>query len=144
MNRASKLSFACFAAEPSGDSGPIGVVPWIDGTALTELVRAFERDRNFEPIGGYGGITPEFFHDFVAGLDTIYVLGCSCGEVGCWPLMCRVKSDGALVIWDEFRQPYRPERDYSEFGPFVFDRAEYTAAVEQAQAECAARITKEE
>jgi hypothetical protein len=142
MNRASKLSFASLAGEPSGDNGPIAVVPSIDGTALTDLVTVFERDRHFEPIGGYGGITPEFLVDFMAGLDTIYVLGCNCGEVGCWPLMCRVRLDGALVIWDEFRQPYRPDRNYSEFGPFVFDRVEYTAAVEQAQH--AAQIVKRE
>lgn len=34
-----------------------------------------------------------------------------------------------MVVWDEFRQPRRRERDYSGFGPYLFDRARYEAAV---------------
>jgi hypothetical protein len=33
------------------------------------------------------------------------------------------------VTWTEFEQPYRKARDYSAFGPFVFDRGTYEDAV---------------
>ena len=58
----------------------------------------------------------------------IYVLGCDCGEAGCWPLLCRVRLAGDTVIWDQFRQPHRPTRDYTQFGPFVFDAEQYRTA----------------
>jgi hypothetical protein len=59
----------------------------------------------------------------------VYVLGCECGEVGCWPLQCCIRSEGDVVIWDSFQQPHRAARDYSAFGPFVFDGQQYRAAV---------------
>jgi hypothetical protein len=31
---------------------------------------------------------------------------------------------------DSFRQPHRPDWDYSGFGPFVFDRAQYDEALQ--------------
>ena len=66
---------------------------------------------------------------FLEGDDT-FVLGCGgCGEVGCWPLGCRIRIDGEMVRWDSFSQPHRPNRDYSEFGPFIFERAQYLHAV---------------
>jgi hypothetical protein len=61
-------------------------------------------------------------------LGDIYLLGCQCGEVGCWPLTTRVTVNNNRVLWDSFRQPHR-ERDYSRFGPFVFDLDQYRNAV---------------
>jgi hypothetical protein len=34
-----------------------------------------------------------------------------------------------VVTWTQFSQEHRPERDYEGFGPFVFGRAPYAAAV---------------
>jgi hypothetical protein len=48
---------------------------------------------------------------------------------GCWPLEARVVIDEETVTWNSFRQPFRPQRDYSDFGPFTFDRREYEAAI---------------
>ena len=151
MSSAAKISFL---VERSGDHQPsvYAVVPTIDGTALTDLVAEFESNRHLEPAGGYGGIVPQLYNygplarylmgefgldSSWAGMGGIYVLGCDCGEVGCWPLVCRVKIEDQSVVWDEFKQPHRPERDYSEFGPFVFDLFQYRSAIKELQAQVA-------
>ena len=56
-------------------------------------------------------------------------LGCQCGEWGCWPLETRLRLADGVVTWDSFRQPHRPKRDYSGFGPFRFDEQQYRDAV---------------
>jgi hypothetical protein len=64
-----------------------------------------------------------------------YLLGCGdCGELGCWPLQGRIGRKGNIVIWDSFSQPHRPLRDYSNFGPFLFDLEPYRTAVLDAAA----------
>lgn len=144
----------------SGEQHPpvYAVVPVIDGVALTDLVTAFERSHHLDPAGGYGGIVPQFYNygpldsylmgqfsadSCWANLGGIYILGCDCGEVGCWPLICRVTICDGTVIWDDFKQPHRPERDYSQFGPFVFDDAQYRSAVRELQAQYAATLAAE-
>jgi hypothetical protein len=62
-------------------------------------------------------------------LKGIYLLGCTCGEVGCWPLIASVYQKDDTIRWDGFVQPYRRERDYSAFGPFTFSLAQYEDAV---------------
>jgi hypothetical protein len=134
------------------------VTPAINGTPLTQLITAFESGQQFEPAGGYGGLVPQFFDygpldrylvgDCAPGsywddLDGIYVLGCDCGEVGCWPLLCRVTVDVETVVWDGFKQPHRPERDYSRFGPFVFDAAQYRSAANQFQVRFSGTVSTE-
>jgi hypothetical protein len=58
------------------------------------------------------------------------LLGCAdCGEVGCWPLEVCIDVDDAVVTWRSFRQPHRPDRDYTGLGPFRFDAAAYRAAL---------------
>ena len=121
------------------------VVPVVNGRPLTELVADFESAAGMEPSGGYGGV----FHvkqrfgpldDYYRGAATAWsddgfveLLSCEgCGEAGCWPLAVEIRVAGDTVSWTSFRQPHRPERDYSEFGPFTFSRAEYMAAVNAA------------
>ena len=43
----------------------------------------------------------------------------------------RPEIDGDQVSWHSFRQPHRPDRDYSGFGPFRFDAAAYRAALSE-------------
>ena len=121
------------------------LVPVFNGTGLTELVMQFERERGFDPAGGYGGLVPSFFtygpldryfmaeptDNYWARMGGYYVLGCECGEVGCWPRMCRITKTGNTVVWDSFRQPHRPDRDYSHFGPFTFDLERYKTVVDE-------------
>lgn len=62
----------------------------------------------------------------------IDVLGCGCGEWGCWPLSAAITVHGETVTWSHFSQPHRPDRNYREFGPFTFAAAEYRAAARRA------------
>ena len=119
-------------------------MPMVNGTLLTEIVAAFERGQRFEPAGGYGGLIPEWFNygdleryflgdfennSYFGRMKRIYLLACQCGEVGCWPLIARVRTEDDFVIWDSFEQPHRKERDYSGFGPFVFNVSQYREAL---------------
>ena len=132
-----------FAVEPF--EGTLSVTPMINGGSLSELILDFERAHQFEPAGGYGALIPTFFNygslsqyflgefekeSYFAKLGHIYVLGCKYGEVGCWPLVCKVRDEAGVITWDSFQQPYRKERDYSKFGPFVFPEQQYGDAVE--------------
>ena len=122
----------------------LAVTPSANGIPLSALVTKFEEANNYEPAGGYGGIIPRWFDygpleeyflgeygqdSYWAKLGTAYILGCECGEVGCWPLECRIHVEGDDVVWDNFSQPHRKARDYSNFGPFVFDGAQYRDAL---------------
>jgi len=75
-------------------------------------------------IGGLGS-------DLACGpRDKTVLLGCSCGEIGCWPLMARVELGDDQVVWREFAQPHRSSTwSYDGFGPFVFKRSQYVEAL---------------
>ncbi|WP_049797412.1 hypothetical protein [Kribbella flavida] len=62
--------------------------------------------------------------------DRSALLGCDCGELGCWSLECRVQTDEQYVTWLGFSQPHRPQRDYDGFGPFTFRRTQYERALQ--------------
>ncbi|MEU9994177.1 hypothetical protein [Streptomyces sp. NPDC050848] len=123
-----------FDCRHRGGGGPLVVLPHIDGRPLTELIDSFELAAGMQPAGdAYGGLIPEFFRfgplqDHFFGRSTnamgpkTPVLGCECGEWGCWPLMARITTTTDLVIWDAFEQPHRKTREYAAFGPFQFDR----------------------
>jgi hypothetical protein len=98
-----------FSVEPVSNRQVSLLVPVINGTALTELVEAFERARNFEPVGGYGGLIPDFFdygpldryfmsdfepHSHWLSLGGIYVLGCESGEVVAGRSCAKLKETG--------------------------------------------------
>jgi hypothetical protein len=109
------------------------VVPLIDGTPLTEWVDIFETVEDMHPAGEmYGGFTADArdAHSFRPGKSRI-VLACSCGDTGCWPLLADITVDGDTIVWDGFRQPRRKDRDYTGFGPFRFDRAQYGKALSE-------------
>ena len=77
---------------------------------------------------------PEVSFSLAPDRGRAWLLGCDCGEVGCWPLDARIEVTDDLVMWQDFQQPHRPERDYRSFGPFVFGRKEYDRAVADAVA----------
>ena len=143
------LDFAIEPLEPS--SIALAITPVLDGIRLTQMIEEFERERGYEPAGGYAGIVPAHFkfgpldQYFLAatGKDYFevgghYVLGCTCGEVGCWPLNAKISVSHDSVVWDRFRQPHRPDRNYSGFGPFTFKFEQYSQAI----AELASRFPK--
>lgn len=126
------------------EESPPRVCPVVNGRRLTDLVTEYERSRNYGP-GGYGGLVPAYFNfgdlrAYLLGLDnhqwprpgTAWLLGCECGEVGCWPLEARVRTRPTEVVWSDFTQPFRSDRDYLGFGPFTFVREQYETAVDDA------------
>lgn len=118
----------------------------VDGVALADLAERSESAHEYSPTGGYGGLIPAYFNFgdltkyFMGRADRqfpapgrAYLLGCGdCGEVGCWPLDAAVVVTDDGVTWMGFRQPHRPDRDYTGFGPFVFDRYQYEEALRMA------------
>ncbi len=146
----SEIQFDC---HHRNDRGVLEVVPCVDGIPLTELIDGFETDAGMQPAGGaYGGLIPQFFRfgpmkDHFLGRSTgaagpkTPLLGCACGEWGCWPLMARITVTADLVIWDSFEQPHRTTRDYTGFGPFQFDRRRYDRALRDLSAAISANET---
>jgi hypothetical protein len=121
-----------------------GVQPWIDGVPLAEMAKAFEVRWDKASQWGYAGIIPHYFNlgpldeyflgrpggRYFASLGGIHLLTCGgCGEIGCWSLVCSVDVTDANVTWRGFRHPNRKAWDYTGFGPFVFDRAQYRDAL---------------
>jgi hypothetical protein len=127
-------------------SGAKAVTACIDGVALTELVAAFEQQRGYtDPAGGYGGLVPDYMDygpldEYFLGRGTSkcrqtdgaqYLLGCECGEVGCWPFMGRIVALPGSYEWRDLHNPCREARDYGGLGPFRFESAGYELAVIQ-------------
>jgi hypothetical protein len=139
------ISFSCEVfRDPRAKA--ISITPLVGGVPLTQLIANFEKAKEYDPAGSYAGIVPVLFRygpldEYFLGesepdsywgkMGGVYVLGCSCGEAGCWPLQCRIRVEGEEVIWSDFRQPHRPLRDYSEFGPFHFDGGQYRDAIDK-------------
>lgn len=126
---------------------PRQLVPEVNGVPLADLVTTFEAGRDYRPAGGYAGLVLDSFDfgdlsRYLLGLGIAqwprpgqaWLLGCDCGEVGCWPLEAAVDVTGGQVVWSGFAQPHRPDRDYAGFGPFRFDRDQYECAVSGAVA----------
>lgn len=70
-----------------------------------------------------------------SGPGGTWLLGCTFGEPGCWPLEARIAVEPETVTWTGFTQPHRRERDYTGLGPFVFAREQYEDAARQIAAE---------
>lgn len=133
-----------FVIEPLSHDQPVpSIVPAVNGIRLTDLVAEFEGAHQYEPSGGYAGLVPAYFKfgpldEYFLGRgespvfgQSYYLLGCECGEVGCWPLQAKILTAEREVKWQDFRQPFRSERDYSSFGPFRFDIEQYRQAVNE-------------
>jgi hypothetical protein len=121
-------------------SGAREVVPFVDGDRFRDIVARFEEAAGFSTPGSYAGIVPDHFrfgpliNHFMGNGDwnpgAPAVLGCDCPEWGCWPFHAVVEITDDRVRWTSFLGP-TPDRDYGGLGPFVFDRAQYGAAVAQ-------------
>jgi hypothetical protein len=128
-----------FWVGPGEEHGALSKVPCIDGERLDVLVERFETSAGFnDPSGGYGGLVPghhrfgpldAYFRNEGGGGNPVPVLGCGCGEVGCWPLEACIQLNRGAYRWSDFSQPHRPSRDYSALGPFLFNAEQYEAAL---------------
>ena len=78
------------------------------------------------------GETTRYPFDGLGG--KVAVLGCVCGDVGCWPFRVRIELREDVVIWDGFEQPHRRKWRYDEMRPFVFDRTQYFSALDRGAA----------
>lgn len=138
-----RLTFDLSPTTTAGPGGPLVVTPQVEGETLVALVRGFEEASGFSPSGAYSGLIPRYFkfgnlRRYFLGHedqqwpspDHLWLLGCHCDEVGCWPLEARVIALHDTVTWTEFRQPNKPQWDYTGFGPFVFERTQYERVVE--------------
>lgn len=138
-----------FDIRPWGD-GPDPareLLPYVDNVSLVKLVSGFEHAAGYDVPGQYAGLVLDHFKfgdltaylagepgSYWSGEGVIALLGCDCGEVGCWPLEARVLCDDDWVTWRGFAQPFRPKRDYGTFGPFVFRRSQYERAAREVDA----------
>jgi hypothetical protein len=130
-----------FEVAPRSDlSDVLEIVPVDDGELLTDRIHRFENEAGMEKRPtSYGGLIPDhgrfgslashFLGATELTSDRAPVLGCDCGELGCWPLLCHIEANDVVVVWRDFGQPFRPSRDYSDFGPYTFDREAYAAAL---------------
>jgi hypothetical protein len=140
MQKVSTLSFVLESA--SETAGPLSIVPVVGGVQMTRLVEEHDLKIGNRPAGGFGGLVRKQFNFgpwdryFMAEAPSReiervghFLLGCTCGELTCWPLVARILRHGELMVWDHFKQPNRPELDYSSFGPFRFEVNQYRQAV---------------
>jgi hypothetical protein len=139
-----------FDVRPWGDSSDPAreLLPFVDDVSLVDLVSGYEHAAGFDVPGAYAGLVLDHFNfggltayligrpDSADWADrgVIALLGCECGEVGCWPFESQVLIENDLVIWRGFAQPFRPRRDYGSFGPFTFRKSQYDVAVREAAA----------
>ncbi|MCW2144651.1 hypothetical protein [Actinoplanes cyaneus] len=113
-----------FDVRPWGDGADPAreLHPFVDNVSLVELVAGYEHAAGFDVPGTYAGLVLDHFNfgDLTAYLigegeaayqadrGVIALLGCDCGEVGCWPLESQVLVEKDLVTWRGFTQPFRP------------------------------------
>ncbi len=120
--------------------GPAGWHPVVDGVGLIELVTAAEfghvqresQSRDLAPAAGdYGPWSLLDADTYLGSLDAgeseprhkVEFADCSCGNLGCWPLVASVYSFDSHVVWADFEQLHR---DWIlALGPYVFERAAY-------------------
>ncbi|TDB82343.1 hypothetical protein [Micromonospora sp. KC721] len=120
------------------------LVPYLNGVALPDLVRRVElpsarREGNPDLAGGYAGLLKDevcwpsrhYLGDPVLshfGTGDTVLLGCVCGEWGCWPFTAIVTVTADRVAWSGYRTGYR-DWDYRELRDIAFDRSQYEQAL---------------
>ncbi len=135
-----------FGRVPTPESPEIRIA--VNGVDLADLVREIElpfaaAEGHPSIAGSYMGLRPEQLrsspelhfkgssdsHLYCGPHEKTVLLGCNCGEPGCWPLMARVEAHEDIVVWRDFEQPYRRNRWDHTGLEFRFDRREYAAAL---------------
>ncbi|TCZ79361.1 hypothetical protein E0485_05735 [Paenibacillus albiflavus] len=133
-----------FKVEYSEDQDAQVLGIYINGENLVELIRRYENQFDPSIAGGYEGLNIKFLNNikehFTGKLnedDLFYyegktlIMGCNCGEPGCWPILIKVIEEDEVIVWNEFEQPHRNEEsasghwDYSKFKPLRFNRKQY-------------------
>lgn len=129
---------------PTGEA--LAVCPYVNGVDLRELARAVElpsaeADSQPDLAGSYAGLrdpgirwpSRHFLGEpavtWFGDGDTV-LLGCVCGDAGCWPLTARIDVTDDVVTWRDFRTGHR-SWNLGDLGPFRFDALAYTTALRQ-------------
>ena len=121
---------------------------FVNGRNLVDILREVElpfsaREGNPNLAGNYVGLPPEevflpsphllgeatTYYDHDSAEGKIAVLGCVCGEPGCWPFLVNITLRDDVVIWSGFEQPHRSSWRYDDLRSFVFDRTRYLSAL---------------
>lgn len=105
----------CFSVRqwPDGSGQARELLPHVDNVSLVDLVSGYERAAGFDVSGAYAGVVLDHFNvgDLAAYLtgqpepayspdkEASALLGCDCGEVGCWPLEAKGLIGDDLVTW---------------------------------------------
>lgn len=133
-----------FRHEPlHGDGAAVGIAIDVDGVPLRELARVVEEPHAADDgtpalAGGYAPLllddadlavhyTGRPAASWFGDGDTV-LLGCVCGDWGCWPLTASVDADDRHVVWHRFRNGHRAW-DLGRLGPFRFARSQYDEAL---------------
>lgn len=122
----------------------------INGRSLIEWVRQVERpfcehEGRPDHAGNYDWLGAADCELFDSKACDIPLLGCTCGETDCWPLMVQITRQCTHVQWHGFYNPFRTKDhldrlepdvqrkfipwDYSTLGPFTFDSKQYKSAL---------------
>jgi hypothetical protein len=117
---------------------------YLNNVNLIEFIKQYEVQ--FEPkiAGGYEGLNTNYldnlYEHLYGNLDEndlfnyngkTQVLGCNCGESGCWPLLVKITVNDETIVWSDFEQPHRSEDsaggywDYSNLKQLEFDKKDY-------------------
>ena len=133
------------------------LTPIIGGRSLVDLVTDYEEGRGWELAGIHDGLVldelqledleehllqgrPSSHHD-----TGVAVLGCTCGVNECLPLLAEVRITDDQVSWGGFQYSLAAglSWDYSDFGPFEFERAQYEVALQRAMGVALGLLTLE-
>lgn len=137
---------------------------YINGHNLIDLITRVEKKEwtgEKESRSGYIGIEVSHFQRFQNEMlgKKIYphsvLLTCTCTMAECNCIMADIRFEDHIVTWNNIRSPWLSNTtyspfveeidaikegwvpiDYSNLGPFRFERKEYLAAIDQIVAEC--------
>lgn len=134
------------AEEELGSGVLLTVAPVVDGVPLAEHARRHElrpatAAKQADLAGRYAGlvvgrrsVTADWTRWYLGQGESVFgdgdtcLLGCVCGDTGCWPLTAMVEIGPATVRWHRFRNGHR-DWDLGGLGPFVFARDSYERAL---------------
>jgi hypothetical protein len=129
-----------------------GVRITINNRDLREIIRLVElpfatQEGSPDLAGAYVGLPPDVVFQpsrhllgkpdplYCEDRSRVHVLGCECGEPGCWPLSVRIDIRDDLVVWQEFQQPHRGPQSragswrFDSLAAFRFERGQYEQAL---------------
>ena len=132
-----------FILEDASEENDLVVNVYVNNKNLKDILKEYENQFDKESAGKYEGIRLLYFDDVIKHFtgnikESILnfsgksqLLGCPCGEPGCWPFFANIKIDKNKIIWNGFEQPHRKINspggywDYCNLKAFEFDKNDY-------------------